>query len=400
MIDLGGTFRALDPKDTLKKIEPMLWDTFGITRVANITGLDDINIPTYVAIRPHSKFFSTSQGKGINHDLAKISAMMESIEGWHAENLATPQLFGAYDQLKNEHNMVDIEVISSSFFKVPYEKMRAYEIPWMKGLELNSGHAIYFPMDLINLDFVACNDLDNFGLCLFPPTSNGLASGNSYEEALCHALYEVIERHCWYKSELSPLRYVDLATIKSSHLRALMAHLDAKSIRCQFVDMTDEINVPAYMATLTDLTGVHAVGSFCGAGAHLSSEVALSRAITEAIQSRLTIIGGSREDIYPSVYRDIRGAAKNTQAVSEVLAVHPFVETTIPNDFQQCIDLSLQRLKQAGFDQVIVYNHTKEEIGIPVVHVLIPGLQFNVLHHNHYAYSPDEFCGLVGGGDA
>ena len=99
MLNLGGTYRAYDPKETLAKIEPMLWDKFGITRVANISGLDNVDIPTYVAIRPYSKFFSTAQGKGITHDLAKISAMMESIEGWHAETMREPDLFGSAKQL-------------------------------------------------------------------------------------------------------------------------------------------------------------------------------------------------------------------------------------------------------------------------------------------------------------
>ncbi len=192
MLDLGGTYRAFTPKQTLEKIEPLLWDTFGITRVANITGLDDINIPTYVAVRPHSKFFSTSQGKGITHDLAKISALMESIEGWHAEHLPEPDLVGSVEELEGHYHLADIAQLSSVFFKVPYASLKACAIPWMKGVELNSGLDIYFPRDLINLDFVSCNDLDRLGLCLFPPSSNGLASGNTFDEALCHALYEVI----------------------------------------------------------------------------------------------------------------------------------------------------------------------------------------------------------------
>ena len=53
MRDLGGTIRATSPEATLAKLEPLLLPVFGITRVANITGLDHINIPTYVAIRPN-----------------------------------------------------------------------------------------------------------------------------------------------------------------------------------------------------------------------------------------------------------------------------------------------------------------------------------------------------------
>ncbi|MEH2460156.1 hypothetical protein [Nostoc sp.] len=40
---------------------------FGITRIADITGLDCIDIPVAQAIRPNGKAFSASQGKGISY---------------------------------------------------------------------------------------------------------------------------------------------------------------------------------------------------------------------------------------------------------------------------------------------------------------------------------------------
>ena len=108
MLNLGGTFREIDPKQTLAKIEPLLWKEFGITRRANITYLDHVGIPTYLAIRPQAKLLTTAQGKGINDDLAKISAMMESIEGWHCENMEEPALFGAYHALKHEYPLCEL----------------------------------------------------------------------------------------------------------------------------------------------------------------------------------------------------------------------------------------------------------------------------------------------------
>ena len=190
----------------------------------------------------------------------------------------------------------------------------SFEIPWVQGVELNTGQAIYFPMDFINLDYVKYSDIDAKKLNL-PSSTNGLASGNTFEEAVCHALYEVVERHCWYKAELLPWRYINPTTIQSPHLQLLMKHLENKSITFEFIEMTDEINLPTFLTRLHDISGIHALGSYAGAGTHLSSEVALSRAITEAIQSRLTFISGSREDAYPLVYRDIRNSAINLEKI-------------------------------------------------------------------------------------
>src|SRR5215831_2266787 len=82
--DLGGTIREIAAKETLARIRPSLSD-FGITRLANITGLDTIGIPVWTAVRPLGCSLSVSQGKGVSHELAVVSAIMESVEVFHAE---------------------------------------------------------------------------------------------------------------------------------------------------------------------------------------------------------------------------------------------------------------------------------------------------------------------------
>ena len=392
MLDLGGTYRAISPEETLSKIEPMLWDVFGITRVANVTGLDNICIPTYVAIRPLSKMLTTSQGKGITDNLAKVSAIMESIEGWHAENLPEPDLFGSYAGLKNDYPLVSLESLFNGSFKFQHQKVNTLEMPWLKGTELNTGKPLYFPMSLVNLDFASYNR----DIGYFTASSNGLASGNTLDEAICHGIYEVIERHCWALAEKQPKRQIDLSTITSPHIKSLLAHLEQKMVRLEAFDMTSDFNIPVYRANIFDLTGVHAVGVFGGAGAHLSSVVALSRAITEAVQSRLTFISGARDDVYPLVYKSVQSGArdydllKTKKIALKAPVLHPFKETTPPTDFKQCIQQVLTTLKQSNVNQVIAYDHTRDSIGIPVVHVLIPGLEFDLTKHLNYAYFPEE----------
>ena len=63
---------------------------FGITRVADITGLDDIGLPVHVAYRPDGLTFAVSIGTGATPAQSRVSAVMESIEAWHAENLRAP----------------------------------------------------------------------------------------------------------------------------------------------------------------------------------------------------------------------------------------------------------------------------------------------------------------------
>ncbi len=94
-----GTHRVVSPVQTLERIRPHLTD-MGITRLANVTGLDRVGIPVVMAMRPNSRSVAVSQGKGVDLNAAKASAVMESVESWHAERIDLPTLYGSYNDLK------------------------------------------------------------------------------------------------------------------------------------------------------------------------------------------------------------------------------------------------------------------------------------------------------------
>ena len=376
MIDLGGTLRAVTPAQTLAKIEPLLWEQFGITRVANITGLDNIGIPTYVAIRPGARLLTSAQGKGITHELAKVSAMMESIEGWHCENMAVPALFGAYHQLKNDYPLITLH---PNINHGPFEwvDIESLAIPWGKGIELISGQEIYFPYTTFHVNTTFFQP----GYRYFPPTTNGLASGNTIEEATCHGIFEVLEREFTVENLLvSHYNQVDLSSITSPHLLALITSIYRQNLRLEVWDIRTKMAIPAYLVILHNPDEIRNVGMMMGTGAHFSSVVALSRALTEAIQARLTIISGSRDDQTPRVYKKIKRIRGDYDEMFAKTSREklPFFETKLPRhySFAECLQDLLTLLTEQGFNQVIVYNHTREALDIPVVHVMIPGLRY------------------------
>ena len=379
MLDLGGTYRAVSAEETLLKVEPMLWDKFGITRVGNVTGLDNINIPTYIAIRPQSTFLTTSQGKGINHALAKVSAIMEAIEGWHSEFIPEPDLFGSYNDLSPRYNLLNLDSnASNGVFN--WNKIDSLEIPWVKGMELNHGREAYIPYTLVNMNTVSYRP----GFGQIPPSTNGLASGNTLEEAICHALFEVIERECEsdFEDTISTHNFrLDLSSVDAPHIKELLKHLEQRDLYLDVHDITNHLQIPTFYAYLDDRNDLRSVGKQCGSGCHLSSVVALSRAITEAVQARATVISGSRDDIFPAMYKKNKTVQyKNTvSGFSDEQKM--FVDTPVHGDFSTCLEQLLRRLKQHGYDQVVVYNHTREYLNIPVVHVVVPGFRFNVLRH-------------------
>jgi ribosomal protein S12 methylthiotransferase accessory factor YcaO len=102
-----GTHRCIPPTDTLSRIVPLM-SRFGITRLANVTGLDRIGLPVVAAYRPNSRSLAVAQGKGVTLEAAKASALMEAIELYHAERVNIPAIYGRFSDLVATHRIVDV----------------------------------------------------------------------------------------------------------------------------------------------------------------------------------------------------------------------------------------------------------------------------------------------------
>ncbi len=377
--NLGGTIRACTPEQTLNKLKPFLLDVFGVTRIADVTGLDTIGIPVSICIRPNSRILSTSQGKGITTELADISAIMESIETWHAERIQGERIFSSYEQLAKSRQLPALEHLFRSF--TSYADIFSREFEWLQVMDIMTNQPAYVPYALIALDSTAIRS----GQELFLGTTNGLAGGNTLEEAICHGLYESIERDCsanfiQLSEPEKSQRRVRLDTIDSEHNKELIRRIHQAEIELYVFETTNRFGIAGFYAEIDDKNSIRGLGSFGGWGAHLSREVALSRAITEAVQSRLTLIAGSREDHLPSFYyKNIGRHIEHTG--SEIRLFHECANTAIPNSFKECIALLLAKLKQQNINHVFVYDHTRPELDIPVANVIVPGLDFEWKSH-------------------
>jgi ribosomal protein S12 methylthiotransferase accessory factor len=375
MMNLGGTIRECLPSETLAKLRPLLFPIFGITRIADITGLDHLGIPVAICIRPNSKLLSTSQGKAFNKELAQISAIMESIEAWHAENISEATLFASYNQMQREHLVPELNLLLKS--TICYENVSDIKVAWIKAKNLIDDQDFYLPYAYYCLD----STRDDGCHGLFPSNSNGLAAGNSYDEALCHALFELIERDCIHDiTQLTPLelypRRVKLDSIDSPNNKLLIERIHKEGLEIYIWDITNKYKVSTFTVEINDSKLVRHLGRFVGYGTHLSKEVALSRAITEAIQCRLTLISGSRDDLMPSLYKNNQNRFTK-YSLQENLDYKLCHDDSLPSTFKACVKLLIDKLKDQQISQIIVFDHTREEIGIPVVHVIAPELKHN-----------------------
>jgi YcaO-like protein with predicted kinase domain len=255
-------------------------------------------------------------------------------------------------------------------------------ISWTECMDMFGGRVRWLPSELVFADF---SSPPPAGQGYFVTTTNGLAAGNSREEALLHALCEVIERDAvalWMAANQEgqanpPLEAGSLTGAGCLHLLAL---LDASGLRFDIWDITSDIGVPCYMCAIDDLHNGEefSLGRIAGTGCHPSADVALCRAITEAAQARLTIIVGARDDIELDIYRMMSCNSLLARAFSTSVGrrTAQFEDRSMyTNDITGDLQVVLDRLDACGIDSV-VYS----ELPCPVeymscVRVLAPQLE-------------------------
>jgi YcaO-like protein with predicted kinase domain len=373
-----GTHRTRSPAETLADYRRFM-PVMGITRLANVTGLDRVGLPVCVAVRPNSRSLATSQGKGQTLEAAKASALMEAIESWHGERVQQPVKVASYRELAPTGAAVDPALLP---LRADANWSADRPIEWIAGEELSSGRMLWIPFETVTTNFVEWPDRRP----VFLKSTNGLASGNHALEAVVHGLLEVIERDALALFSLLPeaqrrVRRISTGSVRNPHLIQVLDRLRDKGIAVLIEDATSDIGVPTYSCTLVDdPTSVHwrAVPKIVGHGAHIQPEVALSRAVHEAIQSRVTVIAGSRDDLFPRDYHDAGGREDHARAVKDATAeggVFPPSGQPPTERFEDDLSILLERLRQRGIVQVVAVDLSRPGIDVPVVKVVVPGLE-------------------------
>lgn len=373
-----GTHRARDPAATLAAFAPLM-PRLGITRLANLTGLDVIGVPVFAAIRPNARSLATSQGKGLDVASARVSALMESIELWHAEHLHEVRLaWDVYSSLRRRAAVVDLDRL---VHRAGRSSLRTSPQPWIEGWDLLQARPTWVPIELVALDLTA--PAPGFGGPLFGGT-NGLASGNHLLEAIAHALCEVIERHATARGERGPdARPVDLEAVDDPGCRDVLARIAAAGARCFAWDVTSSLGVPVYLACVAEPPSPgrrRALGAYAGGGCHLDPAIALARAITEAVQSRLTFISGGRDDCLRPHYWRVGDETTHASLWAELhagaaaptsLRAH---SSRAQDSFEGDVHALLSALQAGGCASAVVVDLSHAGVGVPVVKVVVPGL--------------------------
>ncbi len=324
-----------------------------------------------------------AQGKGLDLAAAKASGIMEAVEAYHAETITAPVRYARRADMAQAGALAGLE----SLPRCRPEPLPLDErIFWIEGREMSEGSgrdrtSLWLPLETVSTDYTLPQPP---GSGYFQATTNGLAAGNTHDEACLHALCELIERDAttlWHlgDAEERARTRLDLQSVDDPHALELLRRFRRAGVAVAAWETTTDVGVPSFVVLVDgDADGPDPE---LGAGCHPARGVALCRALAEAAQARVGFVSASRDDLLPSLYAPAARRQRRDRAKAWLAAptqAHRSFSGA-PEMAGGCPGIDLARvcssLRAAGLDEIIRVDLTKPALGIPVVRMVVPGLE-------------------------
>ncbi|MFA5319579.1 MAG: YcaO-like family protein [Candidatus Omnitrophota bacterium] len=364
----------------LRKLSPPL----GVA-LKRIDACDVLRLPVYkceITVKAkdgfaEGEFFKRiSYGKGRNAELSKASALMEFVERFSCQAfLDNKSNYRAGFQGGEDHKRA-VRIIPFSW-QERYRKDRFI-----------CGELKKRPLKLYHSFSLTENKPFLFPLDWFTSTTNGFASGNCLEEAVLQGLCEVIERHniadIVGNRIITPL--VDVVSVKNNAARDIISRFVKSGLRLFIRDFSHKIGVPTVGVLVYDRASRGAARFNAAAGASVSRDIALLRALSELAQNRSQ--GLSRQTC---LYRSCGFSFYCSFLEAEYLCkkTKPVPFSSLPDhadgNFRSEIMTAVKKLEYHGLP-VIVTEVTHPVLRIPSVIVTVPGAL-----HRHCGFTDPYF---------
>lgn len=374
--------RTVPPEETLAKVIPLL-EKAGMEPLEDITDRDNLGIPVYSVYRKKTAkgTFGNYNGKGATPEQAKASAVMEAMERYSAEQRESDEVaYGTLEQIRG----TGMPYVEPADLILPARIMgmvESAEIAWTQCYDILRGEDVWVPACAVFYPYYPDGDLQ-----LFRFHTNGIASGNTIEEAILHALFEVIERDAWSIAESFNRTNADVIVDDDDSVPArLLKKFSDAGVRIRLKDLTTDVGVTTIGASSDDIRTKDPEMLDIGVGTHLNPEIAAIRALTEVAQSRTTHKHGlkvnaelqkrTREMGYEKVkeanalwFNDSKRSVRLSEMKDEA------TEYVLDD-----IEVVLGKLMDAGFDRVVIADLTRPEIGVPTVRAIVPGMEVSTM---------------------
>ncbi len=362
-----GTHRSRSPEETRAAVEPLMAE-IGVVEIIDVTPLDRLGIPVFSAVRPGAArgAVRVHAGKGKEPVHARVSAMMEALERYCAEYRGDRMEYATYEEIGPGRAVHPEDLI------LPRRLEQGEKVHWTAAWDILNDEEVYVPSNAV------FHPYDSLGMTipLFRSDSNGLASGNVIEEAILHALFEVIERDALSLADQKRL------TIGSDcAARQVLDRFEENGIDIHLWLLSGKTGIPTVAAAADDTVTKDPAMIVIGSGTHTSPEIAALRALTEVAQSRGSYLQGGRTDprrelvIRKAGYDRLKRINRMWFADGETVDIGDVPDASTPR-----FDLDIRRVLDEVSpytDRVCVCDLSRTPV--PVVRVILPGFEVSYM---------------------
>jgi len=321
----------------------------------------------------------TSWGRGLTAAGAENSCIGEAIEGYslmHRGDEATvrarlseidgidPRKILLISQRQYERRECSNHTSARHYIPSPVDIDEP--IDWLPGTNLTDGRRTWIPAACCLMSYRFRQGESEFARA----DASGCASGRSQTEAILSALHESIERDAlaiwWYNRSKRP--QVSLDSAGNECLAYIENEFRLLGRTLTVLDITTDLNVPAYVGVTTELDGSRPV---IASAAHLSPRMALRRTLTEVA---LNWFIASKNPCDEDIREWLKTAVLEQHPHLQAWGLHALPPEPVPMNTQAQVECLTSRLAMAGLHPVAV-DLTRDDTLLNTVRVVVPGLR-------------------------
>ncbi len=395
-------FRTINSESTLKKYEHLVSPLTGLVKSLDSgkTHAESViqvyhsgsNWAVYgetdACLANLDTFRNQCGGKGTTEVQAKAGALCEALERLSGRYRGIePSILATYQELaphaihpnslshfsqKQYDNREHINKDAHRFGIVQKPFPEKGRIAWTQAWSLTHKCPKYVPTSYCYYKFT--NSGEEW---TYKADSNGCAAGNCLEEAILQGFCELVERDCvaiwWYNRLQYPK--IDLDSFNIPYIHALIEEYAQSNREIHVLDITSDLGIPT-CAAISRIKNGGAEKIHLGFGTHLDMESALLRALTEMNQLMGCEPFWEEKEEATAERQWMNHATFANQpylVANGVRTIHDYQKwksTDLLEDIEYC-----RRIVENKGLEFLVLDQTREDIGLNVVRVMVPGLR-------------------------
>ena len=370
-----GGHRSASPDETWARYEHLVSPLLGVVHDVERAYGDSGQLNVFVArhnfvIESLQSTASRSFGKGMTAEQARTGSLCEALERYCGEFRGDePSVRASFRELGEEavHPNACLNISERQYdgreqwnrdtpriLWIPERFDEEEETDWVPAWSLTHERRRYLPAALCYYGYHRVPN--GFAYA----DSNGNAAGSSIEDAVLQGLLELIERDAagiwWYGRLQRPA-----VAMETLFVEAMRREYAARGRRLWLLDLTTDVGLPVCAAVSMRDTPE---SLYLGFGAHLDPALAVTRAVSEANQ----LLAYNRAS--PLYLGELSDRTFLEPQGSRELSTVAMPSDDLRQDVVACVDV----LRRLGLE-VIVLDQTREDVGLPVVKVVVPGLR-------------------------